>query len=124
VGGADALFISTPAYNGAAPGVLKNALDWLSRPAGAGVLAGRVVALASASPGKRGAADAQPALRDVLTRCGARVVDHEPVAVGDAERLRGADGEFHDPEVVAALESLVDAVLAAARGGADALAVH
>lgn len=117
---ADALFISTPSYNGAMPGVLKNALDWLSRPGGDSPLTGRTVALASASPGARGGVDAQAALAAVLTRCGARVVDHEAVAVRRAAELRMDDGDFTDPEVVEALASLIDATLTAVREPAGA----
>ncbi|MET7479670.1 NAD(P)H-dependent oxidoreductase [Streptomyces sp. NPDC005648] len=117
---ADALFISTPSYNGAMPGVLKNALDWLSRPGGDSPLTGRTVALASASPGARGGVDAQAALAAVLTKCGARVVAHEAVAVPRAGQLRTEDGDFTDPEVVAALASLIDATLTAVREPAGA----
>ncbi|WP_406444042.1 NAD(P)H-dependent oxidoreductase [Streptomyces sp. NBC_01613] len=113
VGDADALFISTPSYNGEMPGVLKNALDWLSRPGGNSALTGQTVALASASPGARGAVDAQAALAGVLERCGARVVAHDPVAVRRAGQLRTAEGDFTDPEVVAALSGLIDATLTA-----------
>lgn len=120
VGDADALFISTPAYNGEMPGVLKNALDWLSRPNGESALTGRTVALTSASPGARGAVDAQTALARVLTRCGARVVDHEPVAVGRAAQLRTPEGDFTDPDIVASLTGLIDATLAAVREPAGA----
>jgi chromate reductase, NAD(P)H dehydrogenase (quinone) len=112
---ADALFISTPAYNGQMPGVLKNALDWLSRPGGDSPLTGRTVALASASPGARGGLDAQPVLAGVLRRCGAQVVDHEPVAIGQAGQLRTGDGYFTDAETVAALTGLIDATLAQLR---------
>ncbi|WP_405862124.1 NAD(P)H-dependent oxidoreductase [Streptomyces sp. NBC_01515] len=120
VGDADALFISTPAYNGEMPGVLKNALDWLSRPNGTSALTDRTVALTSASPGARGAVDAQTALARVLTRCGARVVDHEPVSVGRAAQLLTPEGDFTDPETVAALSGLIDATLAALREPAGA----
>ncbi|MFC8000415.1 NADPH-dependent FMN reductase [Streptomyces rochei] len=117
--GADALIVSTPSYNGEMSGALKNALDWLSRPGGASPLTGRVVALLSASPGARGGVDAQPALRGVLSRCGALVVDHEPVALGRAGELPVTDGEFTDPAVVGALGGLLDAVFAAVRQPVD-----
>ncbi len=104
------------------PGVLKNALDWLSRPNGESVLSGRTVALTSASPGARGAVDAQTALARVLTKCGARVVDHEPVAVGRAGQLLSPEGDFTDPGTVAALGGLIDATLAAVREPAGASA--
>lgn len=110
---ADALFISTPSYNGEMSGALKNALDWLSRPGGNSPLTGRTVALTSASPGVRGAVDALPALAGVLTRCGARLVAHEPVAIGRAGALRADTGGYTDPDVIAALNSLIDATFTA-----------
>ncbi|WP_345178157.1 NADPH-dependent FMN reductase [Streptomyces lavendulae] len=113
VAGADALFISTPSYNGEMPGALKNALDWLSRGIGGpSALTGKVTAVASASPGARGALDAQAGLVGVLTRCGARVVEHEPVAVAGAGGKATEDGRYADPELVALVESLTGALLA------------
>lgn len=109
VAAADVVIISTPAYNGAVPGVLKNALDWVSRPYGSSAIAGKPVAVLSASPGARGAADAQEGLLSVLDYCDTVVVEHEVVAIGTAgERLDEA-GEFTDEEIVAELRSLVEA---------------
>ncbi|MEV6022815.1 NADPH-dependent FMN reductase [Streptomyces sp. NPDC052036] len=115
VAAADVLVISTPSYNGAAPGVLKNALDWLSRPYGESCLDGRTVAVTSASPGPRGAVDAQPGLVEVLGHAGALVVEHPPVAVANAGELLAAEGEFTESETLDALESLLRTALAAAR---------
>ncbi|MEU9038856.1 NADPH-dependent FMN reductase [Streptomyces sp. NPDC048352] len=114
VTGADALVISTPSYNGEMPGALKNALDWLSRAQGEhpSPLTGKVVAVVSASPGARGALDAQAGLIGVLGRCGARVVRHDPVAVARAGTLATQDGRYTDPELVGRLESLTRALVA------------
>lgn len=61
VAGADALFISTPSYNGDMPGALKNALDWLSRGIGGpSALTGKVTAVASASPGRAAPSTPRP----------------------------------------------------------------
>ncbi|MFJ8159775.1 NADPH-dependent FMN reductase [Streptomyces sp. NPDC096136] len=116
VAGADLLFISTPSYNGAMPGALKNALDWLSRADGAtpSPLTGRVAAVASASPGPGGGLEAQAGLVTLLARCGARVVEHEPVGVTRAAGVAAEGGRFTDPELVARLEGLTRAALAAA----------
>ena len=68
---ADGLLISTPEYNHSIPGVLKNVIDWLSRPAPREVLAGKPVAVIGASGGPSGTRLAQAALRQVLyaTEC-------------------------------------------------------
>ncbi|WP_078988872.1 NADPH-dependent FMN reductase [Streptomyces sp. WM6372] len=112
----DAAIISTPSYNGAMTGALKNALDWLSRPWKASSLTGKPVGLLTASPGKYGGVDAQPDTRRVLERCGAVLIDHARVAIGNAELLVGRDGTITEPSVVAELEGLVDATVAAVRG--------
>ena len=61
IGGADALLISTPEYNYGVPGVLKNAIDWASRPAGKSALNRKPAALMGCSPGL-GRHDSRPTL--------------------------------------------------------------
>lgn len=60
---ADALLIATPEYNYAVPGVLKNAIDWLSRPAATTALKGKAVGILGASMGGGGTVRAQLVLR-------------------------------------------------------------
>ena len=102
---ADALLFVTPEYNGSVPGVLKNAIDWASRPPkGSAALWGKTAAVAGASTGQHGALWAQQDLKRILGIAGARVIEGElPVPRahdafdGDgrlsnrivAERLRG-----------------------------------
>jgi chromate reductase len=74
---ADAVLFSTPEYNGSIPGGLKNALDWVSRPAMSNALRGKHVAVVGASTGMFGAVWAQAELRKVLQTIGAKVVDRE-----------------------------------------------
>jgi chromate reductase len=71
---ADAVLFVTPEYNGSIPGVLKNAVDWASRPRDDAALRGKTVAVAGASTGQYGAMWAQQDLRRVLGVAGARVV--------------------------------------------------
>lgn len=66
IAAADALLIASPEYNHCIPGVLKNAIDWASRPARASVLTGKPVAIMGASTGRGGTARAQAHLRDGL----------------------------------------------------------
>lgn len=61
---ADALLFATPEYNHGLPGVLKNAIDWASRPPRRAVLAGKPAAILGASPGITGSARAQTQLRN------------------------------------------------------------
>src|SRR5688572_23791882 len=70
---ADALLIATPEYNQGVPGVLKNAIDWASRPPRGSVLAGKPTAIFGASPGVTGTARAQGHPRAHLAWSGARV---------------------------------------------------
>src|SRR4030095_651857 len=72
---ADAVLIATPEYNSSIPGVLKNALDWASRPHATNVLRGRPAAVVGASTGMFGAVWAQAETRKVLSTIGARVLD-------------------------------------------------
>jgi len=77
VADADAILFATPEYNSSIPGVLKNALDWVSRPVATNSLRNKPVAVVGASTGAFGAVWAQAELRKVLAAIGARVKDLE-----------------------------------------------
>jgi chromate reductase len=84
IGQADAVLFATPEYNSSIPGVLKNGLDWVSRPFATNTLRNKPVAVMGASTGMFGAVWAQAELRKVLAAIGARVVDREiPVPTAD-----------------------------------------
>lgn len=80
VGNADAVVIVTPEYNHSIPGVLKNALDWLSRLSSR-PLEHKPVAIQSASPGLLGGARAQEHLRQVLVAIDAQVLNKPEIVV-------------------------------------------
>jgi chromate reductase len=107
---ADALLFATPEYNSSIPGVLKNAVDWASRPRAATVLQNKPVAVIGASTGAFGAVWAQADLRKVLGSTGARVADVE-LAVGHAHEHLGPDGRPTDPEQHEALRDSVAGLL-------------
>jgi chromate reductase, NAD(P)H dehydrogenase (quinone) len=111
---ADAVFFATPEYNSSIPGVLKNAVDWLSRPSPAeSALRGKPVAVVGASAGVFGAVWAQAELRKVLGAAGARVIEGE-VAVGRAMDRFDADGRLNDESLEEQLREVVDDLLAEA----------
>lgn len=66
---ADAVLIATPEYNYGIPGVLKNAIDWASRPYGTNSFARKPSAMIGTSPGKIGTAVGQQHLRSILAFC-------------------------------------------------------
>jgi chromate reductase len=67
---ADAVLFVTPEYNRSIPGILKNAIDWPSRPYGDSVWYGKPAAIVGASPGATGTAAAQAHLRSILPMIG------------------------------------------------------
>lgn len=106
VRGADAVLIATPEYNRSIPGQLKNALDWVSRPAGKSALNGKPAAVIGASPGMFGAVWAQAELRKVLGAMGGRVVEDE-MPVGHAKDLLVGDRLELSPQQSEQLEEIL-----------------
>lgn len=89
IANADAVLISTPEYNYAPSGVLKNALDWVSRVDGNPWMA-KPVAIMSAAAGRSGGEQAQTMLRSFLVPFQPRVV------AGPALHLAGSSSQFDD----------------------------
>ena len=115
IAAADAVLIATPEYNGSVPGVLKNALDWASRPFPESSLRNKPVAIMGASTGSYGAMWAQTDLRRVLGVAGARVVGDELPVARAAEQF-DAEGRLTDPELQARLAAQVELLAAEAQG--------
>jgi chromate reductase len=90
---ADALLIVTPEYNAGIPGVLKNAMDWVSRIRPS-VYDGKPTAMMGTSPGRLGTVRAQMQLRNQLANLNCRTVAQPMIYVGEAGRFfdEGADG--------------------------------
>ena len=95
---ADAVFVVTPEYNGSIPGVLKNAIDWVSARHRGSSLLNKTVAVAGATTGQYGAIWAQQDLRRVLGISGARVIEGE-VPVSRAQDVFDEEGRLRDPLV-------------------------
>ncbi|MGI8714087.1 MAG: NADPH-dependent FMN reductase [Solirubrobacteraceae bacterium] len=113
----DGVLISTPEYNSSIPGVLKNALDWLSRPLIESPLRNLPAAVIGASTGMFGAVWSQAETRKVLGAIGARVLDLElpvPTAHEQFTEVGRLSDEDLERELVNALTALIDAVNARA----------
>jgi chromate reductase len=111
---ADALLIATPEYNRGVPGVLKNAIDWASRPALASPLTGKPVAIMGASTGRGGTARAQEQLRSALEFSRANVLEQPEVLVPEAYMRFDGQCVLVDGGVRAELAELVDTLVSAA----------
>lgn len=118
----EAWIIATPEYNGSYPPVLKNAIDWASRPIahhpewkdGRKPFAGKVAGIVSASPGALGGIRAQSHLLPLLMNLGAWVAPRQ-FALIKAEEGFDPDGQLGNEANRAGLRAVVDQVLWAAR---------
>jgi NAD(P)H-dependent FMN reductase len=110
IAAADGLLLVTPEYNNSIPGVFKNAIDWLSRPAAdiPRVFGGRPVALIGASPGAFGTILSQNAWLPVLRTLGARMWSEGRLMVSRAPSVFAADGALADAKVQDALRKFLE----------------
>jgi chromate reductase, NAD(P)H dehydrogenase (quinone) len=103
---ADAVLIATPEYNQSVPGVLKNAIDWLSRPPDE-CLANKPVAVIGATAGRWGTRLAQSHLRHVLYATEALVMPRPSLFIAGAADLFDVDGHLVDERTSQALHQLL-----------------
>ena len=112
-GAADAALVVTPEYNGSIPGVLKNAIDWLSRPWGDGALKEKPLAVIGTALGRYGGAWAHDEARKSFGIAGARVVESIslslPAATLDGKHPR------EDADVAAAVRDAIGKLAAEVR---------
>lgn len=108
---ADAVIIASPEYNYGMPGVLKNALDWASRPAYRSPLKDKPVGILTVSPAATGGVRAQQDLKYVLTSTLSQLVPHREVAIaGASDKIQ--DGRLVDEQALAAVIGMVGEVVA------------
>jgi NAD(P)H-dependent FMN reductase len=110
---ADALLLVTPEYNGTIPAVLKNAIDWISRPFGAGAITGKPVAVIGTSGGRFGGVWAHEDARKAARIAGASVLDDVTMSVPRAGTRFAAIPPAGDEEIADTLPTIL-ATLAAA----------
>lgn len=108
---ADGVIMSTPEYNGGVTGVLKNALDWVSR-AKPSPWAGKPVAVMSAAAGRAGGVRAQTMLRTCMTPFKVRIVAESEVAIASAGSEFDDDGRLTSERYEASVLRLMHALKA------------
>lgn len=121
IAAADALLIVTPEYNYSIPGVLKNAIDWASRPIRESSLTNQTVSVIGASNGQFGAMWAQADLRKILGTAGARVVGDE-LPVARASEKFDPEGRLLDGELFERLRLVLGTLASEAGSPARAAA--
>jgi NAD(P)H-dependent FMN reductase len=113
---ADGFVIASPEYNGSYPAVLKNAIDWMSRPDPGerhlAVFRGKPAAIVSATPGPHGGARGLKQLRELLGMIGVDVAAQ--VGIPQSGAALDEDGRLTRPDDIAALDALASAVVQAA----------
>ena len=111
IAAADALLIATPEYNFSFSGVLKNALDWASRPMKDSPLNGKPAAIMGAG-GRYGTVRAQMHLRQVLGHVNMHMLNRPELMVAFASEKFNADGRLTDPQTREQLKALLEALAA------------
>ena len=107
----DGVVIATPEYNHGIPGVLKNALDWASRPLGRSALTGKAVLVISVSPAFTGGVRAQAQANETLLAIQSRPVLGPQVVIGNvADKIR--DGRLTDEPSLRFALSAIDRLIA------------
>lgn len=105
--GADAILIATPEYNHSFPGVLKNAIDWASRPNGHNSFSGKPVAVISAATGMFGGVAAQDQLKQVLLALNMHLVTQPTVYVTSAQLKFDLHNNLTDPDAKTFMKQLL-----------------
>ncbi len=101
---ANGVLIATPEYNRSIPGVLKNAIDWTSRPYGDSAWNGKAVAITGASTGRVGTALAQYHLKQILAYLNARTVGQPELYIGVAQDLYDSEGVITDEKIIESIK--------------------
>jgi chromate reductase len=109
---ADAILFATPEYNHSIPGVLKNAIDWGSRPYGESSWQGKPVAVMGATPGPQGTVRAQHHLRQLLPGLGMHQLTAPDVMIHGTSQKFDAAGNLTDEHAAKSIQGLLTALAA------------
>ena len=113
VGSADAVLLVTPEYNGTMSAALKNAIDWISRPFGAGAITGKPVAVIGTSHGQYGGVWAHDDARKSARIAGASVLDELKLSVPAAQTRFASIHPADDEEIAVTMPEILISLAAA-----------
>lgn len=108
---ADALLIATPEYNYSIPGVLKNAIDWATRPYGDVPFLGKPAAIMGATIGGMGTSRCQYHLRQVLGALNVHTLNQPEMMLSHAEQAFDEQGGLRDAQANEQLDKLLNALV-------------
>jgi chromate reductase len=108
---ADAILIATPEYNYSVPGVLKNAIDWASRPYGDNVFSGKPLALMGASIGMLGTARAQYHLRQTLVFLNVYALNQPEIIIPFVSEKIDNNGKLTDAKTREKIKELLESLI-------------
>lgn len=114
----DAILFATPEHNYSISSVLKNAIDWASRPGGASAWAGKPAAIVGATPGTLGTARAQYHLRQILVALDMPTVNQPEVMIAGARDRFDSNGHLNDEKSIQLLDALLKKLISLTRGQA------
>jgi chromate reductase len=106
------VFLAVPEYNYGPSGVLKNAIDWLTRPSGEYAIRGKVIAIVT-SAGRGGGSRVQPPLVEILGLLGNTMVTEPAIMVATGNDRISSDGTTTDPEIETIVQARLAAIVAA-----------
>ncbi len=109
---ADAILFSTPEYNFSISGVLKNSIDWASRPSGDNAWQGKPVAVMGVTGGLLGTARAQYHLRQIFVTLDMKAVNRPEVMIGSAHERFDATGNLTDTKTQGLIKRLLETLVA------------
>lgn len=113
-GAADAMLLVSPEYNGTMPAVLKNAIDWLSRPYGAGAMTGKPAAVIGTAFGQFGGVWAQDEARKAVGIAGATVLEDVKLSIPGSLVRFAKTHPKDDAEVAGQVAAVLEGIRAAA----------
>ena len=116
VAAADALMLCSPEYNGTMPALLKNAIDWLSRPFGSGAISGKPIAVIGAAFGAYGGVWAHDDVRKAAGIAGGVVVEDVKLSVAGSVKRFANTHPAEDPEIAEKMPQILGVLAEAVSG--------